>query len=157
MTGAATTCHGTRSTGLPGTRRERTALRAAGGYFALLFVLLVGAFVYSHLQETRLHQGLRATCERVNHLRVDESNRNAQVFYAAFVAARMREQELAAKGGRDAAVHRKSIHYLDTSIATLRWTPATDCARAVDHATRYRPPTPRPFTRRFLDLRIVPR
>jgi hypothetical protein len=134
-----------------------TARRAARAYFALLFVLLVGAFFYSHYQEVRLHDGLMATCGRVNRLRVEESNRNAQVFYAAFYAARERERGLAAKGGPGAALHRKSVHYLDTSIAALRWTPATDCAHAVDRARGYRPPASRPFTRRFLDLRVVPR
>jgi hypothetical protein len=136
---------------------RRAGRRAAVGYFALLFVLLVGAVAYSHEQERKLHAGLAASCERVNALRVGESNRNAQVLYAAFYSARMRERKLAgAGGGRAGAAHREAVRYLDTSIAALRWTPRTNCQQAVEHPRTYQRPAARPFTPEYLDLSLTP-
>lgn len=134
---------------------RRAGRRAAVGYFALVIVLLIGAMVYSRVQERKLQDGLTAACVRVNVLRV-ETNRDTQVVWQAFYKGRQRERLLARVGPQREA-HRKTVVYLTKSIAALRWTPETDCGQAVDNAKRYRPPSSRPFTRRFLDLSVTPK
>lgn len=132
---------------------RRTARRATGGYFALLFVLLVGATLYQATSDRR-------SCERVNTLRAEEANRTAQVMWAALMASRDRSQTLAdATKGKERATHERAVREITKYAAAMRWAPRTDCARAhplLGIPNGYRPPVPRPFTKRFRDLAILP-
>lgn len=135
---------------------RHTAKRAARGYFLLVMVLLIGATVYGRVQEGKLHNGLMAACERINLLRIEESNRNAQVVWAALYRAAQRERALAASGVKR-KLHQASADYIKTSIDAMRWTPETDCREAVNHPGTFRPPAPRKFDPAFLDFDRVPR
>lgn len=134
---------------------RQSAKRAAGGYFALLLVLLIGATLYQTTSDRR-------SCERVNTLRVEEANRTAQVMWAALMASRDRSQTLAAstKGEPEQATHKRAVREIDKYADAMRWTPRTDCDAAHPFvaflAGRYKPPHPMPFTDRFRDLKVIP-
>jgi hypothetical protein len=132
-----------------------TAIRAASGYFLLLFVLFVSAIVWQRANDSTVRTAALATCSRVNKLRVEESNRNAQVMWAALYRSYQRETKLAR--GPEAELHRTSAAYLKKSIEQIRWTPMTNCKAAVRSPKQYDPPDPKPFTDRFLDFSVVPR
>lgn len=138
------------------TRAARTtARRAAGGYFVLLLVLIIGAQAWGTTSDRR-------SCERVNTLRVEEANRSAQVMWAALMASRDRSQTLAHEtvGEAEHATHTRAVREITKYADAMRWTPRTNCAAAHPFiavlASGYTPPTPRPFTKRFRDLRVVP-
>lgn len=135
---------------------RRTAKRAAAGYFVLMLSLLVGAFVYQRVNDHRIDVAAMGTCKRLNILRIEESNRNAQVVWAALYRAAQRERALAASGVKR-ELHQASADYIKTSIDAMRWTPETDCREAVNHPGTFRPPAPRKFDPAFLDFDRVPR
>lgn len=135
---------------------RRTAIRAATGYFVLLLVAIIGLTFFQRHTNTIVKEAAAATCKRVNTLRIEESNRNAQVVWAALYRSEQRETQLA-NGTVDSKLHRTSADYLRRSANLMRWTPMTNCAEAVKHPDSYRPPTPRGFNPGFLDFRVIPK
>lgn len=133
-----------------------TAIKAATGYFILVIVLLVGAFIYQRHTDAVIKAGLSGACKRVNTLRISEANRNAQVIWAAFYYSYQREQKLATMG-QDEATHAKSALYLRKSMDAMTWVPLTDCRAAVAHPDDYDSPRPERFDTSFLDFSKVPK
>jgi hypothetical protein len=133
-----------------------TAIKAATGYFLLIFILLIGAWIYQRHTDEIIKTSLQGSCKRVNTLRVQEDNRNAQVVWAALYRSYQREASLADMGN-DARTHRLSADYLKKSVDALRWVPQTDCDAAVKNPDTYVPPTPRKFDVSFLDFDKVPK
>lgn len=137
---------------------RRAARRAAGGYFALLFVLFIGAFIYQRQIDARIGNAVHGVCERVNTLRIQEANRTAQVIWAALESSKERSEKLAKTARPDEAkTHRQAVRQIDVYAAAMRWTPQTNCREARAHPDTYTPPAPRPFTKRFLNLKVVPK
>lgn len=138
---------------------RHTARRAAFGYFALLFVLLVGAFFYQRSVDASIQTALDRSCARLNTLRVGETNPGIQTLWKAFYLARQRSQALAAHAS-DPKVRQSNqlaTRQLSEFIHVLRWTPRTDCRAFAADPSGYRPPAPMPFTRRYLDLKVTPK
>jgi hypothetical protein len=133
-----------------------TAIKAATGYFILVIVLLVGAFIYQRHTDAVIKSGLSGACKRVNTLRVKEANRNAQVIWAAFYYSWERERKLATMG-QDEQTHAKSALYIRKSMDSMTWVPVTDCAAAVADPDDYDPPRPQRFDPSYLDFGKVPK
>jgi hypothetical protein len=134
---------------------KHQAKRSARGYFLLLLVLFGGAIAWQRSNDGRIVDAAKATCRRVDTLRVKESNRNAQVVWAALYHAWQRELKLAS--GSRGALHRRSAVYIKRSIDLMRWTPSTDCEQASQRPNSYHAPDPMPFDKRFLNFQVVPR
>lgn len=138
---------------------RKTAMRAASGYFALLLILLVGAYFDQKGDARDLRTAVRGSCQRVNTLRVEETNRGQQVLWKAMYLARQRSEMLArATTGEQRRTHRLAIRQLSEFVDVIRWTPETDCAAVSRDPGRYVPPAPRRFDpKKHLDLKVVPR
>jgi hypothetical protein len=132
-------------------RRVMVALRRVLPPVAYV-LLVIGAFgaavALEHQDRDRLRAAELAACKRVKIVRA-EGNTIAAVAFLAFLDGAQREQRLAKAGGPQAAVHRRSAKTLLATSHAMRWTPQTDCPRAVDHAKEYRPPRPHAFTPRI--------
>lgn len=133
--------------------------RAAVGYFALIAVALFGAVVYQRSIDHRVYVALDRGCQRLNTLRVKESNQGFQSIWKAFYLARQRADALkrSASDPKIRAANTDASRTIGELTANLKWTPATDCAAFARDPVGYVPPTPRPFTTKFLDLNVVPK
>lgn len=72
-------------------------------------------------------------------------NRIALLAFSAFSDAAAREKRLGEQPGPQQATHRRSARLTLQAATRLRWTPQTDCHRAVVDPLHYRPPHPVPF------------
>jgi hypothetical protein len=112
---------------------RRTASRAAGGYFLLLFVLLVGSVLYQQSTNTRLNDSELRACERVQNQRERANVSEARQYLLLRAIA---ESPRASKTIKD--------EYTVLYRTTL-YDPPTDCRSAVGHPGTYRRPPSIPF------------
>lgn len=138
---------------------QKAAKRAASGYFLLILVLLIGATVYSRIQERRLETAVQRSCDRLNTLRVDEANRGFQTLWKGFYLARRRAQALAdgADDNKVRQTNHQAVQQLTEFIDAMTWTPKTDCDAFASDPAGYVAPRPRPFSDKYLDLDVIPR
>lgn len=138
---------------------RRAGRNAAVGYFILILVMLVGAFIYQRNIDHRVYVALDRGCTRLNTLRVQEANQGFQSIWKAFYLARERAEKLkqSASDPKIREANRKATVAIDELISNLKWTPATDCPAFAHDPDGYAPPEPKLFTKPYLDLRKVPK
>jgi hypothetical protein len=112
---------------------RKTAARAAGGYFLLLFVLLVGAIAYQHAMNQRLDRDATYQCERVQKQRERSNVDDARQFVIL--------SSVANNPKAIASIRRSYARIADTTV----YDPPTNCEAAVDHPTTYKRPSSIPF------------
>jgi hypothetical protein len=96
--------------------------------------------------EHRDRQAAMGACVRLKIQRT-QINRIALLAYTAFSQGAARERRLAQQPGPAQKAHARSARQTQHAADGLRWTPQTDCRRAVDDPQNYKPPAPRPFKR----------
>jgi hypothetical protein len=112
---------------------RKTARRAAGGYFMLLFTLLVGAAYYQHATNARLDRSELFACERVQ-LQRERANVSDARQYLLMVAI------------AEAPRASRSVREEYAGLArTARYDPPTECPAAVRRPNSYRRPASVPY------------
>jgi hypothetical protein len=148
----------------PHDRRVRERLFELAPFLAVLDLILVLMFIpvatvgavtairTKHNSENiaRLERDDRdaamGACVRLKIQRTQQ-NRIALIAWTVFAHAADRESKLARRSGPQQAIHAKNAVQTRAAANQLRWTPQTDCERAVNDPRHYRAPHPRPFKR----------
>lgn len=113
---------------------RKTAKRAAGGYFALILFLLLGAGAWQWNTNQRLERSETRACERLQAQR-ERTNVSEARQYRLLSAV--------AKSPRASNVVK--VTYRGLASTTL-YDPPTDCEEAVRHPRGYRRPASIPYT-----------
>lgn len=105
-------------------------------------MILVGLVIWTHGQNSKLHDGLTGSCRRVNVLRA-QSNVSDLAVWRALSGAAQREYTLA--HGPQSKTHKKSAEITVKYAADVAITALTDCNKAVNDPEHYRFPIAGPI------------
>jgi hypothetical protein len=112
----------------------------------ILIIAVAAVAVVAAENSIRIDQAEHGACIRLKIQRTQQ-NQIALIAWTAFSQAAERERKLAGRAGPQQAIHAKNATETQAAASRLRWTPQTDCQRAVSDPGHYRAPTPQPFRR----------